>query len=87
MVKPACRVHAYKRPLGVGTVAVWERIKALERELRRLGYYEFQIREIIREAAGDTPLERLSPEAAERVVERLAEQVAFAKRCLRPGAD
>lgn len=66
-------------------MAVWERIKALERELRRLGYYEFQIREIIREAAEGTPLEKLSPEAAEKVAERLAEQVAFARRCLLSG--
>jgi len=54
----------------------------LVRELRQLGYYEFQIREIIREAAGTADVERLSSEVAERVAARLAEQVAFARRCL-----
>lgn len=68
-------------------MTVWDRIKALERELRRLGHYEFQIREIVREAAGGTPLEKLSPEAAEKVAERLAEQVAFARRCLQAGSE
>ncbi|MDH7574113.1 MAG: hypothetical protein QHH27_11350 [Clostridia bacterium] len=59
-----------------------DRVRALVRELRQLGYYEFQIREIIQEIAGTADIDKLSSEAAQKVGARLAEQVAFARRCL-----
>ncbi|MGB9885398.1 MAG: hypothetical protein ACPLRW_00180 [Moorellales bacterium] len=59
-----------------------ERIKDLVKELRALGYYEFQIREIIQEVAGTADVDRLSSEEIAKVGTRLAEQVAFARRCL-----
>jgi peptidoglycan hydrolase-like protein with peptidoglycan-binding domain len=68
-------------------VAAGERIRQLQRELRRLGYYDFQIKDMIFEAAGKTEVEKFSPEEAERVAERLSEQVSFALKCLRAGAE
>ena len=60
-------------------------IRELMQELRRLGYYDFQIKEIVREAVGNKRLEDLSPAEAQDLAARLEEAVAFARRCLSLG--
>ena len=73
----------------VRSVAAGEKIRELKRELERLGYYDFQIREIVFEAVGRKVAgeEELAPEEAERVIDRLSEQISFAYKCLRAGLE
>lgn len=70
-------------------MAAGERIRQLKRELERLGYYDFQIEEMIIEAirrkAADE--EELTPEEEEKVINRLSEQISFAYKCLRAGLE
>lgn len=70
-------------------MAAGERIRQLKRELERLGYYDFQIEEMIIEAIRRKPAdeEELTPEEEEKVVSRLSEQISFAYKCLRAGLE
>ncbi|QGP92649.1 hypothetical protein MGLY_20370 [Neomoorella glycerini] len=59
-----------------------EEIRALCNELRRLGYYEFQIKEIIAGIAGNKKINQLSLEDQEKIKARLVEQINFARKCM-----
>jgi hypothetical protein len=67
---------------GWCAVAAREMLEHLQRELQQLGYYDFQIAEIVMETVGKSSLEKLNQEETEKVVQRLTEQLAFARKCL-----
>lgn len=62
---------------------VGEEIRNLCNELRRLGYYEFQIKEIITSIAGAKKISQLSLEDQEKIKARLIEQINFARKCMK----
>ena len=57
-------------------------IEALKKTLRDLGYYQFQVNDLIVGVAGSADLSRLSPAQLDEVIAALEEQVAFAFQCL-----
>ncbi|MGI6285930.1 hypothetical protein SEF58_08945 [Neomoorella humiferrea] len=62
---------------------VGEENRNLCNELRRLGYYEFQIKEIITSIAGAKKINQLSLEDQEKIKARLVEQINFASKCMK----
>lgn len=56
-------------------------IKSLLNQLNNLGYVQYQIDSIIKEAIGTVKLNDLSAEQAREVAEVLQEYVAFAVKC------
>lgn len=68
-----------------GAVAVGDKgdVRRLWSGLRAIGYYDFQIKEMIVEIVGNRKLDDLSEEEISRVIDRLEEQLAFARKCMR----
>lgn len=62
---------------------VGEEIRNLCNELRRLGYYKFQIKEIITSIAGAKKISQLSLEDQEKIKASLVEQINFASKCMK----
>lgn len=60
--------------------AAHEKIKALQTELKDLGYTSYQIREIIREETDDKPIDELTSQDCSKLVEYLLGFVAFARK-------
>lgn len=89
MAKPARR-GLFPVPLlegagewGAVAVAGKGEIRRLWSGLRAIGYYDFQIKEMIVEIVGNRKLDGLSEEEVGRVIDHLEEQIAFARKCMR----
>jgi hypothetical protein len=59
-------------------------IGALKKTLRDLGYYQFQVNDLIAGVTGTPDLSRCTPAQLDEVIAALEEQVAFALQCLNP---
>lgn len=57
-------------------------IGALKKTLRDLGYYQFQVNDLIAGITGSADLSRTPPARLDEVIATLEEQVAFALECL-----
>lgn len=60
--------------------AAHEKIKALQTELKDLGYTSYQIKEIICESTDDKSIDELTSQDCIKLVEHLMGFVAFAKK-------
>lgn len=58
------------------------RVNDMWQELQRLGYYEFQIREMLLEWSGKAKISSLTSAEAAQVAACFQKQIDFARRCL-----
>ena len=58
-----------------------EKVESLIKELQLMGYYKFQIRNMIKEAANKSDYRDLPDEQLQKVVVKLEEMVEFARQC------
>ncbi|MEW6662544.1 MAG: hypothetical protein ACOY9Y_14490 [Bacillota bacterium] len=58
-------------------------VRALKKTLKDLGYYQFQVNDLIADLVGTADVSRCTPEQLDAVIAALEEQIAFARRCIK----
>jgi len=59
-----------------------DRLKEITNELKSLGYYDFQVKDMLRECTGKRSLENVKPEDEQMIIEYLEKKLDFARKCM-----
>lgn len=63
-------------------MAVDETINQLYIQLRKVGYNEYQIRQMTSEVIGNKKVASLTPDETQALIDHLVYQLTFARKCL-----